>query len=194
MSRQFLAIALLAATLAPAIAWAGPRSIGAQTAVPDSKKIKNISWIVNINAQLPASNGTSGPCTGGMGLADFCPVGPCFCFTSTGTASGSVGHGTVTVYETTDDGQAIGVDSDCLTAYLDIEITGSKDTESIAGISGDCIDPTVTATEFLSGGCDLGASSGLFSDAEGQCPGAYGAALKNGNFPLKISIKGKAIK
>jgi len=194
MSRQFLAIALLAATLTPAIAWAGPRSSGAaQTAVPDSKKSKNISWIVNINAQSP-SNGTSGPCTGGTGLADFCPVGPCDCFTSTGTASGTVGHGTVTVYETIDSGQ-IGVgDGDCTTAYFDIEISGSKDTESIGGYGGDCVNPDITPTEYVAGGCELGAASTLYSDAEGHCSGSYGAAEKNGNFPLKISIKGNAIK
>ncbi len=194
MSRQFLAIALLAATLTPAIAWAGPRGIGTeQTAVPDSKKSENISWIVDIKAQSP-QNSTSGPCTGGIGLADFCPVGPCECLTLTGTASGTVGHGAVTVYETIDFGQAIGVDGDCTTAYLDIEITGSKDTESIGGNGGDCFNGDITPTEYVAGGCELGAASTRFSDAEGQCSGSYGAAEKNGNFPLKISIKGKAIK
>jgi len=93
-----------------------------------------------------------------------------------------------------DFGQEFGVEGDCTTAYLDIEITGAtKDNESIGADAGDCYNENVTSTEYVSGGCELGTSSTLFSDAEGQCSGSYGA-LKHGSFPLKISIRGRAIK
>jgi hypothetical protein len=193
MRGRILAIALVTAALAPSLAWAGPRSIGAQGAVPDSKSTST-KWTVSISAQEPNDSSTSGPCTGGIGLADFCPVGPCDCYISTGTASGAIGKkGTAAVYETIDFGQGVGVEGDCTTAYFDIEVTGSKDTESIGGNGGDCFDDDVTQTEYVAGGCTLGAASTLFSDAEGQCIGSYGAE-KNGNFPLHITITGKAVK
>jgi hypothetical protein len=195
MRGRILAVALLTAALAPALAWAGPRTgDAAKTAVPDAKSSSTKKWSVSISAQEPIDDGTSGPCSGGTGQADFCPVGPCFCYTSTGTASGAVGKkGTATVYETIDFGQGIGVDADCVTAYFDIEVTGSKDTESIAGNGGDCLNTEISQTEYVASGCTLGEVSTLFSDAEGQCTGSYGAE-KNGSYPLKISITGKAVK
>jgi hypothetical protein len=195
MRGYIFAIALLTAALTPAIALAGPRASGAlQIAVPDKKSNAGAKWTVNISAHEPNGSDTSGPCTGGAGLADFCPVGPCDCFVSTGSASGSVGHGSATVYETIDFGQGFGVQGDCTTTYLDIEITGAtKDDESIGGAGGDCFNGDITSTEYVSGGCELGTSSTLFSDAEGQCSGSYGA-LKHSSFPLKISIRGRALK
>ncbi|HKN14291.1 MAG TPA: hypothetical protein VJX68_13965 [Candidatus Binatus sp.] len=181
---HILAIAFLAAALTPAIVLAGPRASGApQVSVPDKKSNAGAKWTVNITTQEPNGSSTSGPCTGGAGLADFCPVGPCDCYTSSGSASGSVGHGSATVYETIDFGQEFGVEGDCTTAYLDIEITGAtKDNESIGADAGDCYNENVTSTEYVSGGCELGTSSTLFSDAEGQCSGSYGA-LKHAGFP-----------
>lgn len=128
------------------------------------------------------------------------------CFTSTGTVSGSVGHGTVTFYETIEnDGALVDTDSKlgCAKAYGDIEIVGSKDVESTGFVAADCLSDdfgsdAFTSAELVSGGCILDTTnpkkpSRLFSAAFGPCSGDYGT-LKGNGFPLTFKISGKALK
>ncbi len=183
MRRRMLAIAFLTATLTPAIVWAGSSS-------------SITSWSIRLSAQETSYTTGAGPCTGGEGLANYCPVGPCDCAISTGTASGSVGQGSVTVYETIDKGKDFGVAGDCSPAYFDVEITdATQDNESIAGSGGDCYDGGFRiVNEYVGGGCELGAASKLFLNANGQCSGFYGEIDKSDTYPLKFLITGTAIK
>jgi len=180
---------------------AGPASGGMSDDASGSSATSLATWNIKISALDSSTTGTTlGKCTGGAGLADYCPVGPCRCFTSTGTASGSAGNGKVTFYETYDEGTSFTEGAvTCVTSYVDIEIAGSKDNESIACNVGDCYAApygtnAFTTPEYVNGSCELKPSSSkLFTNAFGGGVGAYGA-LANGNYPLKYSIKGKAEK
>ncbi len=194
--KRILAMTLLAGAMSASVAWAGA---GDEATIAGAAKNPVVTWSIKINAQLPDGSGTAGPCTGGAGFANHCPSKSCTCYTSTGTVSGTAGNGTVTFYETFDDGNEVdqNLSVTCRPAWGDIEIMGSKDTESIGWIGGDCFaNPFSTSpftnTEVVNGGCELNPSK-LFLGGWAACSGSYGA-LKGGNFPLKLTIKGKAWK
>lgn len=189
MNCRVLTIAMLLAAIA--VTYVGPRQAAAQP-VPDSGGgAAPQNWTVNIESRLLDTSGFAGPCTGGSGFANRCPTGSCVCFiTSKATASGSVGKGQATVYQTIDFGERFNA---CYAAYLDIEIKGSKDNESIAGLGGDCFDADVTGTEFVGGVCELLTGSTIFSKAEGLCLGTN-VALAGNLLPTTFVIRGKALK
>ena len=93
----------MAGAFAAAAAWADGG--GAPTLAAGGNPV--VTWSIKINAKLPDGPGAAGPCTGGAGFANRCPSKSCTCYTSTGTASGSTGNGTVTFYETFDDGNEV---------------------------------------------------------------------------------------
>lgn len=165
--------------------WNGAKGSAETTAAPATAK--PTKWSVNMTI-LESAGPTSGPCTGGDGLADYCPTGDCACYTYTGSASGSAGSGPVTFLETFDMGGSIGgANSGCAPAYGDIEITGSKDTESIAFEGADC--GSAFTSNLLIGGCQIVASDIYGQGALGDCAGTYSTS-----FRTKFSIKGAGAK
>jgi hypothetical protein len=140
----------------------------------------------------PAGAGTGGACTNGMGLANHCPSGDCECCEYTGTAAGTAGTGPVTIYETVDVGgqeEAYDYSTFCVPAYGDIEISGKKDSESIAFIGTDCAS-TFTPQGFLNGGCILVASNVFtLGGAIAQCGGFYSDSAHT-----KFNLTGKGLK
>jgi len=188
MKFKVLVLAMLVAAFSTAPAMAYWHGQGKQTdATPEKKKGPHPKkYDVTLFITF-ATNGTSGACTGGSGTADFCPTGDCTCYTATGTVKGTAGNGSVKVYETYDDGsQFTEGESSCASAYVDIEIDGSKDLESLYMAGGDC--GSVFMQGFLSGGCELTDSSGLFGVAgTGFCEGTYSDVS-----PTKFTIKGVA--
>jgi hypothetical protein len=118
--------------------------------------------------------------------ADVCPFGPCFCFTFNGTAGGSAGKGTATLYETVDTGSVYSSGfAGCANVYGEIDIAGSKDAEAIAFDGTAC---SGLGPAFLSGGCALGTSN-VYSAAIGQCSGTDTVTKLN-----TFKIKGTAQK
>ena len=193
MKSRLLTIAILAVVFCAAPTWAASHfSADRQGAVANSKTPKPSSYSVTLSI-IEGTSGTSGPCTGGAGLANYCPSGNCDCYTYTGTASGTAGTGAVTFYETYyNDSELDEYDTYCASAYGDIEITGKKDVESIAFTGSDCgtIPPDDFAAPFLNGGCIL-ASTNVFKTggAVAQCGGPYSES-----YNTKFTIKGKALK
>jgi|HubBroStandDraft_1064217.scaffolds.fasta_scaffold18874_4 hypothetical protein len=188
MKSKVLVLAMLVAAFSSAPAMAYWHGQAKQTdATPEKKKGPHPKkWDITLSI-LFGTNGTSGPCTGGSGTADYCPSGDCTCYTATGSVKGTAGNGTVTLYETYDDGSTftpITGDSSCSSAYVDIEINGTKDAESVYMAGGDC--GSVIMQGFLNGGCELTDSSGLFSEVgSGFCGGSY-----SDEGPAKFTIKG----
>jgi hypothetical protein len=135
-----------------------------------------------------SNTSTHGPCTGGSGYADYCPTGNCTCFTATGTAKGTAGTGSVTFYETFDQGGASDVgDGGCGPAYGDIEIAGSKDDETISFTGADC--GSDLNQDFLQGGCQLADTSHLFpAGGLGTCGGNFS---NSSNTPFTIKGTGE---
>jgi hypothetical protein len=191
MKFRFLMTAMLATAFCVTPAWAawhGPEQQD-EGIVPDSKTVKPSSYSVTLSI-LAAPGYTTGPCTGGKGLADIYRSGSCDCYTYTGTATGSAGTGAVTVYETDDYGDGNSAyEAGCDPAYGDIEVDGSKDKESIAFTGADC-GSNFTVSGFLNGGCFLYTTS-VFTGggAVAQCGGNY-STEKN----QKFTIKGTALK
>ena len=181
-SRVIAAILVLTAFGAgtASAAWHGAK---ANSENSNSAATKISKWSVNLTI-LESTNSTSGACTGGDGLADYCPTGDCTCYTYTGKASGSAGTGTVTFYETFDIGGGIGgSNSGCAPAYGDIEINGSKDTESIAFEGADC--GSEFTANLLIGGCQIAVSDVYGLGALAECAGTYST-----DFKTKFAIKG----
>lgn len=130
----------------------------------------------------------AGPCAAGE---NYCESGDCYCCTYTGTASGTAGKGTVTFYETvdTDHGQdGAGFNP----MYGEIDIDGSKDTETVSIFGGDLRPEDVisgsTAANTLNGVCIIQASD-VFTGGFAKCSGSYSATSK-----MKFTIKGMAAK
>ncbi len=135
--------------------------------------------------------GTSGPCIGGEGWADYCPSGDCSCFTYTGSVKGTDGSGPVTIYETFDNAGALfglGDNNACTPALADIEISGSKHTESFAFTGADC-ESGITSTYFFNGECLLEDSSVFNGGLVAKCGGNYSDSTHT-----KFTISGKALK
>jgi hypothetical protein len=170
-------------------AWHGSPSRQAAVADVTTKPPKTSNWNITLTI-IESLNYTNAACTAGEGWADVCPSGDCQCYTYTGTASGTAGTGTVTFSETYDFGDAwVDVyEEGCAPAYGDIEIKGSKDTESIAFNGGDCGGDY--GAPVLSGGCFL-QDTDVYSTAGayGQCSGSYDTAKKT-----KFTIKGVTLK
>jgi len=191
MKFRFLMGAMLVGAFCATPTWAAGTGFGnGQEVVPDkttAPKPSNYSITLSI-----ARTGTAGgPCTGGAGLADNCPSGSCSCYTFVGTATGSAGNGPVTFYWTDDFGDGRdGYESGCDPAYGDIEITGSKDVESIGFIGAGRCDSSFTPNVFLNGGCYLG-STNVFTvgGAIATCGGNVTETAKT-----KFTIKGTALK
>lgn len=141
-------------------------------------------------------------CTGGSGLANHCPSGNCTCYSGSGTISGSSGAGTFTFYETYDVGQQVQPPDNlyqCAPFYGDLEISGSKDTESIGIFGSDCenlIAPDLPG--FFDGGWFLATSSNRYQTAFGECSGPYTAVRDSSGaitaYRIKFAISGHAIK
>lgn len=187
MKSKVLVIAMLVAAFSSAPAMAYWHGQAKQTdATPEKKKgPRPKKYDVTLSIVF-AENGTIGPCTGGSGTEDYCPSGGCTCYTATGTAKGTAGNGSVTLYETFDNGSGIGDSlSGCVSAYVDIEIAGSKDDESLYMAGGDC-GSEFLQQGFLNGGCELTDSS-LFEVGTGFCGGSYSDLG-----PTKFTIKGVA--
>jgi hypothetical protein len=99
----------------------------------------------------------------------------------------------VAFYETYDGGGEIDeYSTGCAPAYGDMEITGSKDVESISFTGSDCgtLSPNEFAAPFLNGGCIL-ANTNVFTlgGALAQCGGPYSESANT-----KFTIKGKGLK
>jgi hypothetical protein len=189
MKSKFLMIALLATAFSAAPAWAAWNGAALKTAAtPDiSTSSKPSNWNITMKI-LESVGGDAGPCTGGSGNADYCPTDDCFCYTYTGNVSGAAGNGTVTIYETFDEGGVFDeAASDCAPAYGDIEIDGSKDLESIAFTGADCGSNAEIVAPFLNGGCQLTDSVKFSFVGLGTCGGTY-----DDEVTTKFTIKGKA--
>ena len=191
MKFRFLMSAMLAGAFCATPAWAAWHgSANQQEAVPDKTAAPKVTSYNITLSILSSTVSTSGACIGGTGLMNFCPSGICTCYTFAGTASGSAGNGPVMFYETFDDGNARGhYESGCTPAYGEIDITGSKDTEAIGFIGGDC-DSDFTPEGILNGGCFLLYTNIFtFGGAVASCGGNY-TDLKY----TKFTIKGTALK
>lgn len=163
-----------------------------QGVAPDSPTAKPSAYSITLT-MIESPSSTSGPCTGGEGWADYCPSGECDCYTYSGTASGTAGKGPVMFYQTYDWGSEVDTyNTYCGSAYGEIDIAGSKDTEAIVFTGGDCgtIAPPSFAAPFLNGGCILG-DTAVFTlgGAVAQCGGNYSDVTNT-----KFTIKGKALK
>ena len=186
MKSKVLVIAMLVAAFSSAPAMAYWHGQGHQTdATPEKKKGPHPKKVDETLFITFGSGSTSGPCTGGSGTEDYCASGECVCYTATGTVKGTAGNGLVVVYETFDEGTELDeADSGCADAYVDIEIAGSKDTESWYMAGGDCGSEIMQG--FLNGGCELTYSSTLFGFVgSGFCGGSYSDVS-----PTKFTIKG----
>jgi hypothetical protein len=187
MIRRTMLALIIAAAVSAAPAWAGNWN-GDQSSAPSAPAAGSglKSWNINVK-MIENSGSSSGPCTGvGVGFADFCAVGPCFCYTYTGTANGATGKGTAIFYETFDSGTIYDFSNyGCASAYGEIDILGKKDEEAIAFVGSDC---GGLAPSFLSGACLLGLSS-IYSGGQGQCSGLYSQTTAT-----TFKIKGKAPK
>jgi len=99
----------------------------------------------------------------------------------------------MTIYESYDDDiwyAGIAGDSGCDLAFGDIEISGSKDTESISLIGSDC-GSDFNPQGFISGGCTLEDTDVFEYGAVGPCSGSFNDEYgKN----TKFTIKGKSYK
>lgn len=182
---------LATAAFCAAPTWAGWHgSANQQWAAADKTKAPKPSKY-DITLTILEMPGGPGPCTGGEGWANICPSGDCDCFKYTGTASGAAGKGTVTFYETFDDGDSWTgkYDAICSPAYGDIEIVGSKDTESIAFDGADCSSAFFTRGALLVGGCYLQDTNVFEEGAVGSCSGNYSSTVKT-----EFTIKGTALK
>ncbi len=191
MKFRFLMSAMLAGAFCATPAWAAWHgSAKQQEAVPDKTAAPKVTSY-NITLTILESAGfTTTACTGGTGFANFCPSGTCDCYTYTGTAKGTAGNGSVTFYETFDEGDGDGAyEAGCTPAYGEIDITGSKDTEAIAFTGADC-GSNFTPEGFLNGGCFL-LDTNIFTlgGAIAPCEGNY-SGLKY----TKFTIKGSALK
>jgi hypothetical protein len=190
MKSKVLIVAMLVAAFSSAPAMAYWHGQGKQTdATPEKKKGPHPQKYDLTLFITFGENPTSGPCTGGSGYADYCPSGLCLCYTATGSAKGTAGNGPVVLYETYDSGSQldpITEDSSCASAYVDIEIDGSKDLETLYMAGGDCGSEFMQG--FLNGGCELMSSGGLFEFAgTGFCGGSY-----SDTSPAKFTVKGVA--
>jgi len=187
MKVRLLAIAAVATAFAAATPlWAFPHG-GQVQAAPDkkSKGPHPSKWDVTLTIQYNVG-GTSGPCTGGEGNADACLSGDCTCYSAAGFAKGTTGKGDVELFETFDNGgEFIEFASACGPVYGDIEISGTKDTESISFVGSDCFSE-VTA-DLLSGGCQLTDSVKFHDAGLATCAGN----ISNSN-PTTFKISGAA--
>ena len=185
MKSKLIAEILILTAFVAGPAWAGWHGAkgSSQLSTPASVKVSTFSLTLTI---LESSSNTSGPCTGGDGLADYCPTGDCTCYTYTGTVSGSAGNGSVTFYETFDNGGELDeLNSGCAPAYGDIEINAKKDVESIAFNGADC--GSAFTIPLLNGGCQIASSNIYTLGGLGECVGTYSQL-----FNTKFTIKGGA--
>ncbi|MGH7922990.1 MAG: hypothetical protein ACREQH_00190 [Candidatus Binatus sp.] len=184
MKSKVLMIAMLASALSAAPAWATWHGAAHQaSATPQKMKVSKPSKYHVTLSIVFSTNGTSGPCIGGVGNADYCPSFDCTCYTATGTVKGSPGKGSVTLYETFDNGGSfVLTNSGCAPAYGDIEINGSKDVESLAFIGSDC--GSSVTPNFLLGGCQLTDSNLYPLVGLGACGGNYSLSTPT-NFPIQ---------
>jgi hypothetical protein len=192
MKFRFLMSAMLAAAVfCAAPTWAARHgSADWQGAVSDSKTAKPASYNITLKL-IESTSHTSAACTGGEGWADWCPSGGCNCYTYSGTASGAAGSGNATLYETYDYGDSWlnNLDEYCVVAFGDIEISGSKDTESLAFNGADC-ESDWGDKGILSGGAYL-QDTNIFTD------GAVGSFLGNYTYNSTtdtFKIKGTSLK
>ena len=191
MKFKFAMTAILATAFFGTPTWAaGHPFLDGQTATAASKTKTEKPTNYKVTLTISESNSFSGPCTGGEGFANFCPSGMCDCIVYSGTASGTAGTGAATLNETYDTGfQSTNLESGCSLAYGDIEISGSKDVESILFDGGDCFSE-FTPTGILSGGCLLGDTQVFVTGGlAAQCSGTYSMSGKT-----KFTIVGKALK
>jgi hypothetical protein len=173
MKFRFLMSAMLAAAFCAAptsAAWHG--SANQHEAVPDTTTPKPAIYDITLTI-LESTSSSSGPCTGGEGYADVCVSGDCTCYTYTGKAIGAAGSGSVTFYESFDnDFGYVGYEAGCDVAVGEIDISGSKDVETLSFQGADC-GSAFTSQGFLSGGCVLEDTSVFTNGAVGACTGKY---------------------
>lgn len=178
---------IIAAAVSAAPAWAASWNAdqsSAQAAPEAGSSFK--PW--NVTIKMTQNSGSSpGPCTGSAsGFADFCATGSCTCYTFSGTANGTTGKGSMTLYETFDDGTSHNFTGyGCASAYGEIDIDGKKDAGAIAFVGSDC---NGLVPSFLTGGCLLGASD-EYIRGQGQCSGRYSESV-----PMTFKIEGKVVK
>ena len=126
------------------------------------------------------------PCA--VGFSNQCPGLDCSCYTVTGTASlGKLGKGAATISATLDFGSGFtSGDGDCFPAYLEFDVTTSKDTETWSGVGSAC-DTVDGNGSPITGGFGL-QTSDLFT-------GAIVNFVMTPNFgksTFKVTFKGKA--
>ena len=186
MKSRLLAIVVLATAFAASPLWAFPHG-GQDQATPDkkSKGPHPTKWDVTLTIQYNVG-GTSGACTSGAGNADVCLSGDCTCFSAAGFAKGTTGKGDVALFETFDNGgEFTEFASACGPVFGDIEISGTKDTESISLVGSDCFSD-ITA-DMLSGGCQLTDSVKFHDVGLGTCAGNI-----SNSHPTTFKISGEA--
>jgi hypothetical protein len=124
----------------------------------------------------------------GEGYADRCPSSDCQCLQFTGTVSGNViGKGTVTVDMTDDLGGNVSTTSfgTCTPIYVDVQLTGSKDTEgwNATGVRCHPLGSSATGAVYLGMGI---ASSTLNMVGFGDLTGTINPSSNE----LKLTLKG----
>jgi len=192
MKFKFLMSAMLATAFCSTPTWAGHFSNANQgSVVPDKMTGPKTSKFDITLTLAPGAGGpgTAGPCSGGEGFADFCPGGTCTCYTYTGTVKGSAGSGVFAFFETYDRNEGYDEGTTAVTpAYGDLEIAGSKDTESII-FEGADFGAEFVFSGFLAGGCIIAETGVFLGGAEATCTGSY-----NEDSKTTFSIKGVGLK
>jgi hypothetical protein len=177
---------LISAILATVAVWAAPTWAGGPT-----------KYDITLTIQATGcTEAGSGPCTGGMGLADYCPSDDCACCTFKGTASGAAGNGPVTLYETNNWGVGGGYglsNTELDPAYAEIDIHGSKDVEAIY-FEGAALGQTLNSDSpspegILSGGCVIEDATLFKGGGFAKCGGDTSGTTKT-----KFTITGTAEK
>ena len=176
------AIVVVIAASAPASVHADGWASGGQAAQPDATS-HPVGFSGSMKGTLSSS---SGQCT--QGFSNQCPIGPCNCFSFSGTSTvPKMGKGNVTISVTVDKGGEISSGGgDCLPAYIEFNLSNSKDVEAWDGLGTAC--DNIDGSGPLGGGFALQTSS-IYSGALGQF--ALFANFSNGSF--RLTYKGKGI-
>lgn len=103
MKFKFLMGTMLAMAFCATPTWAGHGSSSEATDKMSGPNPSNYSITLTLSPGGGGA-GTTGPCTGGEGFADYCPSGTCDCYTYSGSVKGSAGSGSFVFYETFDQG------------------------------------------------------------------------------------------
>ncbi len=168
-------------------------SASAQDATPDvaAARVRRISGSIVGRATI-----VSGACT--KGFSAQCPSGhTCGCLSVMGAkfSSGVIGHGSASIFATTDNTAAFGqltITDACAPTYVEIDVSASKDTPTFDATGALCFEPNGEAV--FNGAMGL-AFSNLFTDSGAAAFASTlepTSALPGTTYRFRMTFKGSA--